>query len=221
MAAHGGPNIVDNGLVLHLDAANEQSYAGSGTSWYDLSRNGYEGTLSNGPTYSSDNGGSIEFDGTDDYHDLRNLSLIGLTGITVSVMYYADGWSTALFRGNNNSFILHYIGAGFYLKTSDSAVSGYLRWSPHPPSQRWNMLTGTWDGTTMKLYLNGVKQTNELSFTGNGTLFDITIVQLGYYFNTSQPYTNGKISTASIYNRALTDDEIKQNFSALRGRYGI
>lgn len=58
MAAHGGPNIVEDGLVLYLDAANKKSYPGSGTVWKDLSGNGNDGTLTNGPTFGSTNLGS-------------------------------------------------------------------------------------------------------------------------------------------------------------------
>ena len=61
------PSLVMNGLVLALDAANPKSYPGSGTTWTDLSGRGNTGTLTNGPTYSSANGGSLVFDGTNDY----------------------------------------------------------------------------------------------------------------------------------------------------------
>ena len=67
MSIAGGPDIVENGLVLHLDAADSNSYPGSGTVWTDLSGNGYNGTLTNGPTFSSSNRGGIVLDGTNDY----------------------------------------------------------------------------------------------------------------------------------------------------------
>ena len=110
------------------------------------------------------------------------------------------------------------------MRSSDGvSVSNYLAWQTAPSGSVWNMLTGTWDGTTMKLYQNGVKQTNELTFTGGSTgqLSALGSTTVGGYFNVSQPWTNGKISSTMIYNRALTADEIKQNFNALRGRYGI
>ena len=64
---HGGKPIVTDGLVLCLDAANPKSYPGSGTTWTDLSGNGNNGTLVNGVGYNSDNGGSLSFDGVNDY----------------------------------------------------------------------------------------------------------------------------------------------------------
>ena len=67
MALHHSPRIVTSGLVLALDAADRNSYPGSGTTWTDLSGNANNGTLTNGPTFNSANGGSIVFDGTNDF----------------------------------------------------------------------------------------------------------------------------------------------------------
>ena len=66
MAIIDGPRIPTSGLIFYLDAANTRSYPGSGTTWTDLSGNGNTGTLTNGPTYSSANGGQIVFDGSND-----------------------------------------------------------------------------------------------------------------------------------------------------------
>jgi hypothetical protein len=71
------PKIVTNGLVLNYDAGQQNSYSGSGTTWTDLSGRGNTGTLTNGPTYSSANGGSIVFDGVDDYVNIGSQSLVG------------------------------------------------------------------------------------------------------------------------------------------------
>ena len=72
MGVFAGPEVVEDGLVLALDAGNTKSYPGSGTTWTDLSGNGNNGTLTNGPTYSSSNGGSIVFDGVNDFVDISN-----------------------------------------------------------------------------------------------------------------------------------------------------
>lgn len=212
------PKIVTDGLVLLLDAANSKSYPGTGNTWFDLSASKKNDTL-NGATYSN---GTINFDG------ISNSSYAYLTGvpnfsaITISAWYYSNiSTSSALI--SHLPFILHFRGAGFYLRANDGTDSGYLGWNPLPVGNVWNMLTGTWDGATMKLYLNGVKQANELSFAGgaNKLLRNNEAVTIGGYFNSSQPWTNGKLSTVNIYNRALSDLEIKQNFNAMRGRYGV
>jgi hypothetical protein len=82
MAGSSGPDLVQNGLVLALDAADKNSYRGTGTTWSDLSGNNNTGTLTNGPTFNGGNGGSIVFDGVDDYADFGNV-LASLTNLTL------------------------------------------------------------------------------------------------------------------------------------------
>ena len=214
--------MVRNGLILHLDAANVKSYPRSGTNWIDMA--GGKVCVLNNPTFNTNNGGYFAYNGTSDTGTISSLSISGLTGITVNVWYFSNTTNgTALIRATGNPFILHYRGAGFYLIGNDATASGYLGWQSPPVSSQWTMLTGTWNGTTMCLYQNGVKQSTELAFNGgaNGILSTITSINLGYYFNVSQVYTNGNISNAQLYNRALSAAEIQQNFESLRGRYGI
>jgi hypothetical protein len=172
-------------------------------------------------TYSSDN--SFSFDGIDDTVTANLTGIPNFSALTVNVWFYSNvNTSTCLI--NNLPFILHFRGAGFYLRSSDGVNdSGYLAWQTLPSGNVWNMLTATWNGTTMKLYLNGNKQSNELSYSGGttGLLRANENVTVGGYFNVSQPWTNGKIGQAAIYNRALSENEVSQNFNALRGRYGI
>jgi len=220
MAIAYNTSIIKDGLVLCLDAANPKSYPGSGNTWFDLSGNGKNSTLTNGPTYD---GQGIVFDGVDDSSSSNLTGVAAFSAITINVWFYSNvGTGTCLI--NNLPFILHFRGAGFYLRGGDGVTdSGYLAWQTSPSGNVWNMLTGTWNGSTMKLYLNGNKQSNELSYSGGSTglLRANESVTIGGFFNTSQPWTNGKISNVKIYNRALTDLEIQQNFTALRGRYGI
>lgn len=84
MAAEGGPNIIEDGLVLYLDAANKKSYPGSGTTWSDLAGSN-NGTLTNGPTFDSGNGGSLVFDGVNDYVDLSSATSLLNLGSTFSI----------------------------------------------------------------------------------------------------------------------------------------
>ena len=72
MGLSHSPSIITQNLVLCLDAANSKSYPGSGTTWYNLIPGGVNGTLTNGPTYSSANGGVIALDGVNDYISLTN-----------------------------------------------------------------------------------------------------------------------------------------------------
>ena len=79
MAFSFSPRIVTDGLVLYLDAANQRSYPGSGTTWSDISRGGNNGTLVNGPTFDPGNGGSIVFDGVDDYVSIPDINFTTAT----------------------------------------------------------------------------------------------------------------------------------------------
>ena len=74
MSNNYGPKIVTDGLVLCLDAADQNSYPGSGNTWYDLSGNGNNGTLVNGVGYNSGNLGSLVFGGVDDYVNCENTT---------------------------------------------------------------------------------------------------------------------------------------------------
>ena len=216
--------IVTNGLVLALDAADRNSYVSGSTTWLDISGTGAVDMITN-CGYDSANGGAITFDPAVSGSTIINHNSLDLQQITVNVWYYSNAaTSQGLTRGGGGGgYLLHYRGAGFYLTAADNTVSGYLGWNTAPAALRWNMLTGTWDGATMKLYTNGVKQASELAFTGGATnvLKSFNFTQLGYYFNATQPYTNGKIANFALYRRALTAEEVLQNYNAQKARFGL
>jgi hypothetical protein len=224
MGVAGGPDIVQNGLIIALDASDRNSYVSGSTTWLDISGNGGVDTLTN-CGFDGANGGAITFNPAVSGSSTISHSSFDLQQITVNIWYYSNATtSQALTRGSgNNAYILHYRGAGFYLVASNDAASGYLDWNTAPASLRWNMLTGTWDGATMKLYTNGIKQASELSFAGgpSNILKSFNLTQLGYYFNAQQPYTNGRIANFYLYNRALSAAEVQQNYNALKPRFGI
>jgi hypothetical protein len=227
MGVSGGPNAIQDGLVLVLDASDRNSYVTGSTTWLDISGTGGVDTLTN-CGFDSANGGAITFNPLVSGSSAINHVSQSLNQITVNVWYYSnETTSQALTRANgggvNNCFLLHYRGAGFYLVGSDNVASGYLGWDTAPASLRWNMLTGTWDGATMKLYTNGVKQASELAFAGgpSNILKSFNLTQLGYYFNSFQPYTNGRIANFALYNRALTQAQVLQNYNATKTRFGL
>ena len=232
MATNYNPKTVTSSLVLALDAANTKSYPGSGTTWTDLSSAGNNGTLTNGPTYSSANGGSIVFDGVNDYIDCGPVSQIGssLTAFTASVWVKpaASAASCILENGDNfvtNTFYIFqenaqyftfeiYDGAGY-----DAIYANYVY-----QTNTWYNLVGTWtSGNRINFYTNGVLaegtrigavRTNVIS--GNKNLF--AGIRPGATL--TYPFA-GSMSNIQLYNRALSAAEIKQNFNAIRGRYNI
>ena len=124
MSTKYSPQIVTSGLVLALDAANKVSYPGTGTTWYDLSGNGNTGTITNGPTFSNVNLGTIVFDGTNDYVSIPSTSNFNNgNNITVEAWVLCTNWSTythpmIVAKGINVEWILW--------KSNDTGVVGKL-----------------------------------------------------------------------------------------------
>ena len=211
------------GPVMCLDAGSKISYPGTGTTWTDLSGNGNTGTLTNGPTFDSANGGSIVFDGVDDYVAAGNsISGLGAASVTASAwvrtnsiggdQYVVDASTNGSFgnglslriRANGSIRFWHY--DANYNANSVNIVS----------SNVWYYIAGTWDGTTNRVYINGLPDGTN---TGDANLLG-SIYQIGHS-NILGGFFNGNISSVSIYNRALSAAEVSQNFYLLRGRYGV
>jgi hypothetical protein len=231
-------NIVTNGLVLYLDAASKQSYTSGSTVWRDLSGNDNSGTLTNGPTFNAENGGSIVFDGVDDYVDgigtTSTFSFIQNTGVfTISVWVRLIDLSVPrYFLGNNNGSASF---KGFYL--GYSGVSGrlwlaitygvggqvtvnYLQGN-FLTINDWIQVACVGDGTTLQVYKNGIRFGSPASFgvfsTGDSTR-TLSVGRINI-FNSS--YWSGNVSNTLIYNRALSQNEISQNFNATKGRFNL
>ena len=205
--------IVQQGLVLNLDAGNPYSYAGAGTTWYDVSGNSYNGTLTNGPTYSSDVGGVIVFDGTNDYVSIPDINF---TAATIDIWVYINAYDVG------GSVFVYQSSSGFEVW---SDLNGLIRYNKNPVTvltsgpgftlNSWNNIVATSDGTINKLYLNNVNigSTNGVIF--DNTAGDIRISGYGSYM------VNGKCAMLKMYNRALSVTEITQNYNATKGRFGL
>ena len=226
-------NIVQSGLVLNLDAGNFLSYPGSGTTWTDLSGNGNNGTLVSGVGYNSSNGGSLSFDGTNDYVTLGTPSLLNGVQVPLTICMWAkaDSFSTfnilwavdkALTGGGLYSLLRVDSGVLKYYTTNSSG--GYqFNGSPDliPSTNVWNFYAVTVSGTlaspTVTLYLNNSSQSysySQLSSSPNLTV-DFRIATS----ERSAEHWDGNISNALWYNIALTSAEVLQNYNALRDRY--
>ena len=222
------PQIVTNGLVLCLDAANKDSYPGTGTAWNDLSGNGNNGILTNGPTFNSGNGGAIVFDGTNDYGDKANISLIG-NNIPFTICVFCniltnptnDGGIVLYGRMGTQSEV-----AGLYYRNSDSYIR-FTGWAQNAPDyatgflkdfNKWHQLSLVYNGSTTLVYRDSIPdpigaQTRSLNITLDTLTFGAAP------FNNS--YLNQKISLIQLYNRALTASEVLQNYKATKSRFGL
>jgi hypothetical protein len=213
--------IVTNGLVLNLDAAKTDSYPGTGTTWRDLSGNGNNGTLTNGPTFNSANGGSIVFDGSNDYVIVNDsTSLNQLSGLTISAwvnkktgaIRIAGKWADLKYN-----YIVREISGvlQFYIWTT-SIAGGNIGITP---IQGWNLYTCTWDGTTMRAYLNTTQSSTTYTKTGNISLVGANLI-IGAQYDITE-FTDQSMALMQIYNRALSATEILQNYNATKSRFGI
>jgi hypothetical protein len=224
MSANVAPNIVRNGLVLELDAANTKSYPGTGTSWTDLTANGNNGSLINSPTFNSANVGSIVFDGTNDYVDTNYTQQLG--DFTIALWFNANATTPASGRILDKNYIN---GTWIGKNTSGGLNSwgGGVRESVAPygiyitlPDGQWNYLVSIRSGTTHILYGNGI--TNTTSNTVSSTSLDTSILRFGVENSgVGVSYYKGNIASAQIYNRALSAAEVLQNYNALKSRFGL
>ena len=228
MASKGGPDIVENGLTLFLDASNIRSYPGSGTTWSDLSGNGNNGTLTNGPTFSAGNLGSIVFDGTNDYVDMGSSAYCNLINISVSVwirVTSASGYFLGRYNNTtvSNGFIMYYDVASTKLGVGGRESSAtYLNSATTNtyPLNNWYNFTWTKSANVWSLYVNGSLDVS--SSVGNGTTsFSNNTMWLGANNEGyGQYYSGGNLSNVVIYNRSLSASEVLQNYNATKSRFG-
>ena len=213
MAINYNPKIITDGLVLCLDAANPKSYGGSGTTWTDLSGRGNNGTLVNGPTYSSANGGVIALDGVNDYIDVP----INLTNTNYTIMgaarYVVVGGRT--FSAKNNNWLMGHWSVSTQNHYAEGWVSG-VQSGPGDTNWRIYAATGNYSGDSWAMYVNGVLNAGPNTGGSNGP----NGFAIGSVSGTGE-FSNSHISNLLVYNRVLTAAEIQQNFNALRSRFSI
>ena len=221
------PRIVTDGLVLALDAGNVKSYPGSGTTWTDLSGRGNTGTLTNGPTYSSANGGSLVFDGVDDYvscplisSSITNITMMGFVNVVLNRKGaffrnggggngYAIGIGSVNFDNNGNNVTALFPGVRWITTTTQYSAG-------------WQMVTFILNASSV---VSGYLNTTPITFpTGSNPVTPTSNFYIGRNLG-DEPAgaraANCSVSNCFFYNRALSAAEILQNFNALRGRFGI
>jgi hypothetical protein len=208
-----------DGIVLYYDAADVDSTGGGGSTWYDLSGNGYNGTLTNGASFTSTNGGSVLFDGSNDYVETNSNTIIpnGLSPFTIEVLYTMTGTGGGALFGNYGpgytSGTIWFSGQyGVYI---NGAV--YAAGAPLATGTRHMVSTRNNDGFTTT-YINGV-----VSNTGmlTASVSNSQNYRIGTDVNgTAEPFA-GHLYLIRVYNRALHSYEIAENFQANRARVGL
>ena len=209
MAIGIGSDNVESGLVLAIDFANPKSYPGSGTTVYDLSGNGYNGTLTNGPTFSTEYGGALVFDGSNDYIQFANTILSGTGDFTISIWFRWTAGTVGTLFGNYNAgnlqimFGTTYV--AFYLGNSNLYSDATINFTRLPSN-----IVIKRSGTTTYMIINNnqVLTASSSSDIGSTTNFRIGTNAVG------GEVFGGYYYSCAVYNRALSTAEIAQNYNA-------
>lgn len=241
MALSHSPSVITSGLVLYLDAANRRSYPGSGTTWFDLSGQGNHSTLVNGTSFNNNNGGRMAFNEssvstpiTTTYQNFTLLAwFINTTSSKTSRCIFSknsffatatNDWPVAIFLSDSGTTVSINITSGisFFITnpSEGSVISGSLG-----PVNSWNCVVATYNQSILNLFINGslaASANNTISLPNNtGRVWTIGNSPLPRDGGATQTQYNGSMAIAQIYNRALSANEVSQNFNATRGRFGI
>jgi hypothetical protein len=215
--------IVQSGLQLYLDAGNAASYPGSGTAWTDLSVNGRSGTLTNGPTYSSTDGGSIVFDGSNDYVQCTgSLTVTAATFVTWIKRNGTQGqYDGILFsRGTNVTGMNFQASNQLGYHWNDAGNTYNWQSGLTVPNLTWCMIAVSVTSTAASAYLcqtSGITTATNTVNHGSSVLNDIKLA----WDDALARYFNGNIAIAQLYNTALSAADISQNFEVDRARFGV
>ena len=226
--ASGGENIITSGLVLNLDGNNYTS----GTTWTDTSGQGNNGTLVGGTGYSSDNGGYLIFDGTNDYVDITSLPVISNTSaMTMEAWVNVDNLDNEFqcigtWERTTRHWQFTYSGSSSYNLNMSIAGSQYsVGTTAAPATGVWQCVAVTFTGgaessfntSTTSIYVNGVSQSIQ-NTGGTGTSGNDSYIGTRQGFASSN-FLDGSMALIRYYDKALTEAEIRHNFDAMKGRF--
>lgn len=228
------PKIVTDGLIFCLDAGNRKSYPGTGTAWYDLNKNNFNTTLYGTPTFSASNGGIITF--------ARASSQYGETATTLPNLsnWSAEAWVnftttphttgvvsalvTNIYNGSNLNFSLSTDVDGTANKGIYAAFfNGAWRSAPYhvPSAGVWYQYIGTYDGSTIKLYVNGNFYSSTAYVGTSSSGGAVRVARRWDSDGTITNFINGSIPIVRVYNKALSVTEVLQNYNATKSRFNL
>ena len=203
-----------DGLILHLDAADVDSYPGSGSTWFDLSGNGYNATIVNGSTYSTSNGGLIILNGSNQYITVPTPNLASTNYTVIGAARYGTVGGR-IFSASSNNWLL-----GWWSTTTENYYAeGWVSpVSAGGSDSNFRIMTGTGNISDDQyiVYVNGAATYSNQGGSGGPNGFS-----LGRYAPGNSEYSNAYISFLLVYNRVLNPYEISEIYQATRGRFGI
>jgi hypothetical protein len=228
----GGVNIVVDGLVLYLDAANTKSYISGSTTWSDVSRSGNRGTLvvsgsgAVSASFNSANQGNIVFSGTGSYVDCGNSTNLQLTSGSINVWFRGiQGTQTG--TGGYNAIVVKQFAYGLFI--SGSNLVTYDWGNNVGRNTNTNVANNTWYNACMTFTTTTGTPSNNAIIYLNGSPILTTTIRLSNqtvnlfigYGNSVGQFLVGSVSQTSIYNRALSAQEVLQNYNATKTRFGL
>lgn len=233
MSFNFSPKTVTDGLLMYLDAGNTKSYA-NGATWSNIGKNGIDGSLLNGATFSSANNGSIVFDAVDDAVRIgvgNNWFPIPTSALTIEAWVKSPGLvSGSAYNGIISltyGLTLSLISSGYvFFRVYDSSllvINSLSSTGVNCYDGKWHHIVVTNDGSTSAIYIDGVFNiSTPYSFYGdtNPSWYSNTsICRIGEEVNNSNRFFNGNISIVKVYEKALSATEVLQNFNATKSRY--
>ena len=215
MGFYDGPKIVTDGLILVVDAADRNSYPGTGTTWYDISGNGNHASLTNGPTWNSL--GYFSFDGSNDYANIPSVNLRNSNNTVLVIGKYVSTTTGRILGGINNNYLCG-TWAGY---TSQFYAEGWIAGPYGSTDTNWHIYhgtannggAGTPNGTTFYDNSVAVVPIGSGGYGPNG----IRIGSDGQY----NEYANCQVAYVAAWNKVLTAHEVFQNYNALKSRYNL
>jgi hypothetical protein len=231
MGISGGPDVIQDGLVLALDAGDKNSYPGSGATWTDIIQS-RAFTLFNTPIYSSNNGGYLSFAPASSQYAQATSLPSSLSTWTVETWHYYTGTNSGLnptivtevFPGSTSN--INFNLGSQTAQGNTSLSSGFFNGSWRTTSattlttNTWNYVVGTYDGVTNKLYVNNLLVQSS-SYTGTPISSQGGIRLMRRWDNTSADYWGGRLSIVRIYNNAFDTTQITQNYNAQKSRFDL
>ena len=218
MGVKVGPRIIQNGLILDVDAAVPRSYSGTGLTANGLI-GGIGGTLVNGTGFGTTNNGFFIFDGSNDYINFGNSSTLQQSTGSLSA------WTKASSPGSGYRGIIAKQGA-YGLFYTDSVLVAYDWAADTPRSTGINIADNTWKNVVLT-YQSGVSNGTRIYINGVSVLTATITIQSqvanlfgGAEANANQ-FASCQISSFKMHNRVLTAQEILQNYNSIKKRYGL
>jgi len=219
-------------LMVYLDAGDGSSYAGSGSTWYDLTSNNNDATLFNTPTYSSSFGGYLNFiDSNFEYGTIPNIGSLSKWTVETWVRFTSsiNGKVSSIVTnqydlsanlnfslGTNNAPTNYNLAAGFY-KSGWRNTTGFT-----PSTNTWYNIVGTYDGSVVRQYVNGVANGGTNSYATNPLSGgEIRLMRRWDDGFSASNFFNGDLAYVKIHNIDVSSDAISQNFNNIKSRFGL